>query len=156
MTDASRGSTIFCDDIRDEVGGKRSLIGTYNTRLFVQGEFPYLLPKFGFFITYFERPGVFEDDVIFSVYLPGDEFDKPTVTTTVPRSGFPEVSAVESTDTFPGSERLFRLDVPILVSPLIIKSEGGIRVRAMCDDNMTVLGGLGVQKLVSEEVPAEE
>jgi hypothetical protein len=38
-------STIYCDDIRQEVGGKLSLIGVYNGVMFVQ-QFPVTLPKF--------------------------------------------------------------------------------------------------------------
>ena len=36
--------TIFCDDIRHEVGGKLSYIGVYSGRLFVS-KFPITLPK---------------------------------------------------------------------------------------------------------------
>jgi hypothetical protein len=36
--------TIFCDDIRHEVGGKLSYIGVYSGRLLVPG-FPLSLPK---------------------------------------------------------------------------------------------------------------
>lgn len=37
-------STTFCDDIRQEVGGKISLIGVYNGVMYVP-EFPVTLPK---------------------------------------------------------------------------------------------------------------
>jgi len=38
------GDTIFCDDIRHEVGGKASYIGIYRTNLYINGSFlsPYL------------------------------------------------------------------------------------------------------------------
>jgi len=36
--------TLFCDDIRHEVGGKLSIIGVYSGALFVQA-FPVTLPK---------------------------------------------------------------------------------------------------------------
>ena len=38
-------STIYCDDIRQEVGGKLSLMGVYNNVMYVQ-QFPVTLPKF--------------------------------------------------------------------------------------------------------------
>lgn len=37
-------STIYCDDVRQEVGGKLSLIGVYKDVMFVQ-QFPVTLPK---------------------------------------------------------------------------------------------------------------
>ena len=37
-------STTFCDDIRQEVGGKQSFIGVYNTVMYVP-TFPVTLPK---------------------------------------------------------------------------------------------------------------
>jgi hypothetical protein len=37
-------STIYCDDVRQEVGGKLSLIGVYNDVMYVQ-QFPVTLPK---------------------------------------------------------------------------------------------------------------
>ncbi len=43
-------STIFCDDIRQEIAGKMSLIGVYGPQLFVP-EFPALLPKLCVFVT---------------------------------------------------------------------------------------------------------
>ena len=36
--------TLFCDDIRQEVAGKHSFIGTYSTHLFCR-EFPTVLPR---------------------------------------------------------------------------------------------------------------
>jgi len=49
------GHTIFCDDIRQEAGNKASYMGVYTGHLFIQGEFPLFLPKFGFGIQYIQR-----------------------------------------------------------------------------------------------------
>ena len=38
-------STTFCDDIRQEIGGKLSYMGVYGAEMFV-GSFPVTLPKF--------------------------------------------------------------------------------------------------------------
>ena len=37
--------SIFCDDIRQEIGGKYSLIGCYNAELILQAVLPAALPK---------------------------------------------------------------------------------------------------------------
>ena len=44
-------STIYCDDIRQEVGGKLSLIGVYNGVMYVP-QFPAILPKLWIKATY--------------------------------------------------------------------------------------------------------
>ncbi len=44
-------STIFCDDVRQEVGGKLSLIGVYNGVMYVP-QFPVTLPKLWIMATY--------------------------------------------------------------------------------------------------------
>ena len=40
------GSVIFCDDIRDEVGGKRSLMGIYDAEMRFSEPSPAALPTF--------------------------------------------------------------------------------------------------------------
>jgi hypothetical protein len=44
-------STVYCDDIRQEVGGKLSLMGVYNAVMYVQ-QFPVTLPKLWIMATY--------------------------------------------------------------------------------------------------------
>ena len=39
------GYSIFCDDIRNEPGGKLSFIGCYNGVILISGQFPLVLPK---------------------------------------------------------------------------------------------------------------
>jgi hypothetical protein len=39
------GHVVFCDDVRQEIDGKLTLVGVYNGNLTVFGEFPAVLPK---------------------------------------------------------------------------------------------------------------
>ena len=64
------GSTVFCDDIRYELDGKVSFMGVYQSVMFVQEEFPFVLPKFGMTFTYSERIGTRSGPVIIRVFLP--------------------------------------------------------------------------------------
>lgn len=43
-------STLFCDDIRQEIGNKISLMGCYQSELFVP-HIPTVLPKFGVYVS---------------------------------------------------------------------------------------------------------
>src|SRR5690349_16465929 len=56
------GNSIFCDDIRNEVGGKTSFMGVYNGALFPAAPFPNAI-RLAFFVTYRE-PVAYESDKI--------------------------------------------------------------------------------------------
>ena len=50
------GYTIFCDDIRAEVGGKLTYVGSYSGTMLVHGSFPTIVPKLALGIVYCRRP----------------------------------------------------------------------------------------------------
>src|ERR1700732_4431798 len=74
------GTTIFCDDIRQEIGGKITFIGSYGTEMVVQGVFPAVLAKFAFGITFMQRRSVFEPKIGLRIFMPGDADDAPSIT----------------------------------------------------------------------------
>ena len=47
MPNLRRGTAIFCDDIRQEVGGKLSLMGVYHGEMIIGAPAPLALPKLG-------------------------------------------------------------------------------------------------------------
>jgi hypothetical protein len=153
MTDpVSTGHTVFCDDIRFEVGGKVSLIGVYQAVMFVQGEFPITLPKFGLSVRYIEKIGACSDEVKLRVFLPGDAEDAPTIDGVIPMEEIRQaaaedrlVSTVGNEDARPPVEYV-HVGSNILISPLVLKQPGVIRVRAFCGDNEIKLGTLGIRK----------
>ena len=78
------GFTTFCDDIRHEMGGKKTLVGIYAADMNFHGPLPITLPKFCLAIHYFERPGESSDPIKIEVTLPGDEADKPSISADLP------------------------------------------------------------------------
>jgi len=142
-----RGYTIFCDDIRDESGGKTSLIGVYRGTMFVNGDFPFLLPKFGMAITYFERRGHYsEEEVTLRIFLPGDDDDSPSIQGIVPmREARSKVASdqIEKEYVVVGSH--------IVLSPLVIGGSGLIKVRVQCGTEVFKLGALVVTKMPSDK-----
>ena len=50
------GYTIFCDDFRQEIGGKLSYMGIYRGKLILNKPLPASLLKLCLAIHYFERP----------------------------------------------------------------------------------------------------
>jgi len=135
------GTTVFCDDIRAEIGGKITLVGIYSSDLVVHGPFPYTMPKFAFWINYFETPGAMTGDGKFFISLPGDE--KPSIESDIP------LERLRSERNKPGAEpetdSVHRLLVPIVLAPLILKEPGWILVRLHVRDIVVRLGALLVK-----------
>ncbi|MFM9862463.1 MAG: DUF6941 family protein [Micropepsaceae bacterium] len=66
------GTTIFCDDIREEVGGKHTFVGCYPGFLVVP-RFPVALPKLCLAITYLEPIHFTHEKITVRVYAPADD-----------------------------------------------------------------------------------
>ena len=62
--------TILCDDIRQEMGGKTSLMGLYDHHIVVP-QIPFVLPKVCFYTRFSRMDGQFKFS--FSVVSPGGE-----------------------------------------------------------------------------------
>ena len=147
------GYTIFCDDVRQETGGKVSHMGVYRGKIFVNTPPPIVLPKFAFVIHYFERPEESTEPVTINVYMPGDSEDAPTVSAELPvkegRSKAPERDS-------PDSDLMMGMIAHLLIAPFELKSEGRIRVRAYRGDLEIRLGTLSVvTKLDEDRTPKE-
>lgn len=143
------GFTIFCDDIRDEIGGKHSFIGTYSGRLFVHGDFPLAIPKFGFGISYAQRREVFDPIVEIRIYLPGDSDEQPSIQTGLSeqdmRSGASE--AQTRLDSIPDAiGRYIVLRHNLVLAPLVISQAGMIKVRAVRGDTLVRIGSLQIHR----------
>ena len=152
------GHTIFCEDIRQETTGKVTLIGVYTDHMVVHGTFPVLLPKFGLWIQYNQRPDHFMRPVIFAIFLPEDPDDQPSIELQVPdeqidaaiaNSGSlkKNVSLSEKNPVFVG------LGSRTLFSPFIIQSPGLIRVRAIRNNELVRLGSLPVYAASDPNAP---
>jgi hypothetical protein len=119
-------STIFCDDLRLEVGNKLSLMGVYNGRLFLSS-LPAVLPKLCVMIigvTPFEEPfrsvkiKLLKND---ELYL---EHSVPDEAVTGDFGGFdPEIKIGSE------SQRLAMFAIPIAISPFKVDEPFVLRVR---------------------------
>ncbi len=148
----SWGFSLFCDDIRAEVGGKFSVMGVYQTDMIFQQEPPFTLAKFAILVKYYELPDIFHEDITMKVYLPGDNKDSPTLAMPIPRQSLRMGEAPYELEE--GQERLFNLTLPIMFSPLLVSKEGFLKVRAVCGDIITNLGSLMLRKIrQNEKIP---
>jgi hypothetical protein len=144
------GFTIFCDDIREEVGGKFTFIGSYIEKMFVQGTFPLALPKFGLGVTTIQRAHLFAPLTKILVFMPGDGDDQPSITADLPT----DASQLEIPK--PNGEHaqpIVRSGTNLVFSPLPIKQPGLMKVRAVRNNELIRCGLLQIEAQAPPEVP---
>jgi hypothetical protein len=144
------GHTLFCDDIRNEVGGKTTYVGVYQANLFIHGPLPFVMPKLALSMTLTQRQSkLVTKGVFFRIYLPGDSEDEPaSIEIEIPEDGFgpaldrPDTMTVEGKEAPSFNTSMFNT----VFSPIQFRAEGAIRVRAVLGDNYVKLGSLLVQR----------
>lgn len=126
------GYSIFCDDIRNEAGGKLSFIGCYSSVMFVSRSFPFVLPKFcihTFIVTSAEQPF---QSVFIRCYVP--ERQAPVIDERIETPNVPTqrmmVSELEPQFRAP---RQIVASASLVLSPFDVLGPGLISVRAVVD-----------------------
>jgi len=149
--DAPYGISIFCDDIREEAGGKLTLVGCYGHDIqFTVPAFPIVLPKLGVYIISrlpLDQP---IQPIRLFMYFPGDPQETPSFTADVPTEHLPppDPEAIRKLEgLFPDASpsRMFRQH--FVLSPVIFKEEGYVRIRMLYGDERIRLGSLKVHTI---------
>jgi hypothetical protein len=145
------GHAIFADDLRLEVGGKISIMGLYQIDMLFPTEFPITLAKLAIFVRYFEERDAFKEDLTLTVRVPGS--DEPLLTSTIRRQEI-SVPSYPYKDMVPDDERDLQLSIemPIVISPVIIPKEGFMTVQMRVGETTTRLGRLMMRKARPEEL----
>jgi hypothetical protein len=138
------GYTIFCDDIRNEPGGKLTFVGCYNAIMFVSQRFPLSLPKFCTHLHIFSPATQPYKSVVARCYLPGESDPISEETIEVPSlrdqenllKGLPK-------ETLPP---FIVVAASLIFAPLEIAQPGLIHIRALINDgpNELHLGSLQI------------
>lgn len=125
------GYTLFCDDIREEVNGKRTLVGMYNSAMIINDAFPVALPRLALYISFIEEVGAM-GPVEIKLYLPGDE-ELPTHSFALEVDEARKRAAVAKELASRPKSETFDAIVPhtavVVLSPLEFRCEGMMRVR---------------------------
>jgi hypothetical protein len=122
----SRLETVFCDDIREEVGNKRSLMGIYHGEMFVQSV-PILLPRLCFYINFVSDLTIQAGKVVIKVVKGADEEELMS-------TGVIEPEQTVTNENHLGVPYLtHRLTLAFGLSPFMINSETVIKVVAETD-----------------------
>ena len=126
------GHSIFCDDIRNEVGGKLSFIGCYNGVIFVPPEFPLVIPRFCIHLQIFSPAQKPYSSIVARCYAPS--VDAPILEMPVETPEQHEQQALLAGLEKERSAPLYIVAATSLIfTPLRILSTGLLRVRAMID-----------------------
>lgn len=138
-----RGHTLFCDDIRHEVGNKISYIGCYTGDIIFRQELPATFSKIGFSIT-LETPADYPfQQITVKILLPGDDYENPSLTGNLSISQTDKID--RQNDEIEGEEKIHKLVNNVVVESLEVKREGYIRVRADCDGEIIKCGSIRVR-----------
>jgi hypothetical protein len=144
------GYTLFCDDIREEVGDKLTYVGTYAGRI-THDKFPFVLPKIALGIVYYQRCNKVVLPIRYWIFLPGDT-EKPSLVQGHPPDKSQDLikeaavlaARLGTNAAFTTTHsQLSLVDVPI-------REPGLIRVRAVRGDKLIRLGTLEIA-LASDE-----
>jgi hypothetical protein len=146
-----RGYVIFCDDIRREVGGKYTLVGIYRSDMVIHAELPVALPKLGLAIQVQSPIDKPLDRVKVLISLPGDSEGSPSVTAELVGSK----ALARSPEVPEDIECFVALNAELVLSPVEIKQEGYIRVRAETEGELLRIGALRIRKNIPEEAPQQ-
>ena len=133
-------STTFCDDVRQEVGGKLSLIGVYNAVMYVP-QFPVTLPKLWVLATYFmpqeEPPKDLKVRILKNTEPLADLDATPEYLQQLANLSEPVVTMPE------GTQRVITSHMHVCFSPLVLDGPCMLRVVAITDKGDA--RGLGLQ-----------
>jgi hypothetical protein len=134
-----QAQSIFCDDIRQEIGGKQSFIGVYTSKMFVQ-EFPIILPKICLVIsalTPIENPF---KKMIFRVLKDDELFAEGTI-----EEEELEKLVIPDSTSSDGNPNLISSKVQFLFSPFQIDGPCTLKVRVITENEELTAPGLRIE-----------
>lgn len=148
------GTTTVADDLRQEIGGKTSLIGIYGSDIvFPDGTaFPVTLPKLAFALAWFESPDDLPERLNFLIYFPGDEDGKPTITLQLPTGDALKNVPKPSTDL--GERLAAQIRPAFVLSPIVFNAPGLMKFRVQRNGEEWRAGGIRVRLDETHPPPA--
>ena len=161
----SKFFTIYCDDIRSEIGGKSTLVGCYNGLMHIHGALPIQIPKFGISVhllvseselDIFARP-----DIQFVVYgTTGVEIFSANVDLSAMVMHSDDINAssesalkITEKSQKEKSEKFIPLNLNFLLSPVLVERDGFIRTRIKVGKKIIKIGSLMVMIRPISEMP---
>ena len=141
-------STTFCDDIRQEIGGKLSYMGVYGADMFVGG-FPITLPKFCASLRVTTPADQPFRTLRFRLFRDADllaegEIEEPQLMSS--QAGLNEVPEIDRKDMFTA------IQVMLVFAPLVLEAPCTVRVRVFTESEE--MRGPGLRILLAPQSPS--
>jgi hypothetical protein len=132
---------LYCDDIRNEVGNKLTLVGCYGTDLLLD-TFPIVLPKLSVYVRAYTPAARLFQKLILRLRQNDDllgELDFPAA----------ELAAAAATD-HPNS-RWAIIQAVMFMSPLLIQSPGFLRLEAETEEGLLLGSKLVIRAMANTQ-----
>lgn len=136
---------IVCEDIRQETGGKKSLMGVLGSQI-ICSSLPLQLNRLCFRVS-IETP---KSRPIKSLEIEIAAVDEPSVKIPVPASN---LASMLQADENPEATHLVYI-MEMVATPFLISKEGPIRVSARVNDRKVRVGAIWVKQAVTEPIRA--
>lgn len=143
MNIQAHGITMFCDDIRHEIGGKMTLVGCYSSEMTFTNPAPGILPSFGALVNIRIPNNVrFRSFTLkFIRDYNGGSDELLSLDAEVPEKVFEEDQPSLTHSTADDSDKIFSLSIPVQWHSLAIDSPGIIKVRLKLDTGQEIKAG---------------
>lgn len=136
------GVTLFCDDIRQEVNGKTTLVGVYGPELIVLGEDSVTMPILALSMRLLIPPDLKFKNVKIVISLQSGSESK--MLAELDEIKMPDRESLEKTTTIPPEGAMALFNGHVSFSPFVAIPNDVIRVRAYIDDLEVRMGSLKV------------
>jgi hypothetical protein len=142
------GFVTFCDDIRHEVTGKMTLVGTYQSQINVMGNSPVVLAQLCVLIDFRFMPNSLPISPKISVFRSDEAEPIFSMEAQIPVNE--ETLFEETPDIEDGSVRFHQMVVPVQLQGIAVSDSFRLKVRAFVGDDEIRLGSLKVNLMPSE------
>lgn len=149
------GYAIFADDIRQEVSGKITIVGTYFTELIATGEPPFILPQLCVMVAFRDDPASLPKDLVLRILHQGS--DKEEVMweqhVSLPKPSADDLETIVPND--PHFRRMVELLTFARFVPFGFREESRISVRAYIGDDEVRIGSLALRIRPPQQTPEQ-
>lgn len=139
------GYTVFCDDIREEVGGKRSLMGIYSGDMLFQDDAPGVIPSFVAQINWLCGKDCFPSSIEFILYKDTDDLRELLFSAKIDSENLPRLPAPAPDKHDPDAPAVANFQFQARFSNLEFDGPCRLRVRALVDGVEHRIGAISVR-----------
>lgn len=140
------GYALFCEDVRNEVGGSQSYIGVINSGGVIAPQYPLHMPKLGVVTMFIQDAREPIEAMDFVVYFQADGKEQEELV-----RASAEAQPGRDASEMPG--RITKISAILMLSPLVIAEPGVMRVRAYRQGREFKLGALAFA--LSSQLPSD-